>query len=101
MPFAWQHGTRLILLDNEIDGWMMAELTFDQEHCRYAEVRRAAYESLREAIGAVISRALASGEHAAVDSSMSLHKWLHTYYGVSVVGETLASPRAQSIEFTV
>ena len=60
-PFAWQHGTQLILLDDEPGGWVMAELRFDTDLCRYVEVRRAVYEQTREAIGAVLSRSLSSG----------------------------------------
>ena len=101
MPFAWQHGRQLILLDDDTDGWVMAELHFDSDLCRYVEVRRAVYPLTREAIGAVISRALASGDHAAVDTALSLHEWLSTYYGINIVTDTIARPDANSIEFTV
>jgi hypothetical protein len=100
-PFAWQYGTQLILLDDEPGGWVMAELRFDTELCRYVEVRRAVYEETREAIGAVLSRSLSSGDHAAVDTAISLHNWLYTYYGISIVSDVLTSPDASSIEFTV
>jgi hypothetical protein len=100
-PFAWQHGRQLILLDDDPDGWVMAELHFDADLCRYVEVRRAVYPLTREAIGAVISRALASGDHAAVDTALSLHDWLSTYYGISVISDLIAPPDASSLEFTV
>jgi hypothetical protein len=100
-PFAWQHGRQLILLDDDPEGWVMAELHFDSDLCRYVEVRRAVYSLTREAIGAVISRALASGDHAAVDTALSLHDWLSTYYGISIVNDMIAPPDASSIEFTV
>lgn len=99
MPFAWQHGTQLILLDDDPQGWVMAELRFDPELCRYVEVRRAVYSLTREAIGAVISRALSSGDHAAVDTALRLHEWLSTYYGISVIADTIAPPDASSVEF--
>jgi hypothetical protein len=101
MPFVWQHGTQLILLDDEPDGWVMAELRFDADLCRYVEVRRAVYEETREAIGAVLSRALSSGDHAAVDSALSLHTWSHTYFGISIVSDVIARPDARYLEFTV
>jgi hypothetical protein len=100
MPFAWQHGTQLILLDDDPEGWVMAELQFDSDLCRYVEIRRAVYPLTREAIGAVISRALASGDHAAVDIALSLHDWLSTYYGISIVADPIAPPDARWVEFT-
>jgi hypothetical protein len=100
-PFVWQHGTRLILLDDDPRGWVMAELSFQAELCRYVEVRRAVYSLTREAIGAVLSRALASGEHAAVDVALSLHEWLSAYYGIAVITDVIAPPDASSVEFTV
>ncbi|MCC6793022.1 MAG: hypothetical protein IT336_15140 [Thermomicrobiales bacterium] len=100
-PFAWQHGRQLILLDDDPEGWVMAELHFDSDLCRYVEVRRAVYPLTREAIGAVISRALASGDHAAVDTALSLHEWLSTYYGISIINDMIAPPDASSLEFTV
>jgi hypothetical protein len=81
-PFVWQHGRRLLLLDDEPRGWVMAELRFDVERCRYVEVRRATYRWTREAVGAVLSRALASGNAAAEDSAKSLRQWLSRYYGI-------------------
>src|SRR5215216_5271317 len=101
MPFASQHGRQLILLDDDPEGWIMAELHFDSDLCRYVEVRRAVYPLTREAIGAVISRALASGDHAAVDTALSLHEWLSTYYGIDIVPDIIARPDARSVEFTV
>jgi hypothetical protein len=81
-PFVWQHGRRLLLLDDEQRGWVVAELRFDVERCRYVEVRRATYRWPREAVGAILSRALASGDAAAEDSARSLHQWLSRYYGI-------------------
>ena len=100
-PFVWQHGTRLILLDDDPGGWVMAELRFQPELCRYVEVRRAVYSLTREAIGAVLSRALASGDHAAVDTALSLHAWLSTHYGIAVITDAIAPPDAGSLEFSV
>jgi hypothetical protein len=101
MPFVWQHGTQLILLDDDSVGWVMAELRFDSDLCRYVEVRRAVYDLTREAIGAVISRALASGDHAAVDTALCLHDWLQEHYGIAVVSDVLPPPDAGSYEYTL
>lgn len=79
----------------------MAELRFEPELCRYVEVRRAVYPLTREAIGAVLSRALSSGDHAAVDTAFALHDWLSSYYGISVIDDVIAPPDASSYEFTV
>jgi hypothetical protein len=97
-PFVWQHGTRLLLLDDEPAGWVMAELRFETETCRYVEIRRATYRWPREAIGAVLSRALASGDHAAVDTALSLHDWLSTYYGIDVVPDLVVRADGEAIE---
>jgi hypothetical protein len=86
-PFVWQHGRRLLLLDDEPRGWVMAELRFDVERCRYVEVRRATYRWTREAVGAVLSRALASGDDAAEDSARYLNQWLSRYYGIVLYSE--------------
>ena len=86
-PFVWQHGRRLLLLDDERFGWVMAELRFDVRRCRYVEVRRATYRWPREAVGAVLSRALASGDDAAEDSARSLHEWLSRYYGIRLYSD--------------
>jgi hypothetical protein len=90
-PFVWQHGHRLLLLDDEQLGWVVAELRFDVERCRYVEVRRAIYLWPREAVGAILSRALASGGAAAEDSARSLRRWLSRYYGISLFPESLPS----------
>lgn len=100
-PFVWQLGTQLILLDDDPSGWVMAELRFDDQLCRYCEVRRAVYTETREAIGAVLSRALASGYDAAVDNALSLHEWLHTYYGIVIVEDLIKRPDENSVEFTL
>src|SRR5262245_42847024 len=81
-PFVWHHGRRLVLLDDEQRGLVMAELRCDVERCRYVEVRRATYRWAREAVGAVLSRALASGDDAAEDSAKTLNRWLSRYYGI-------------------
>jgi hypothetical protein len=75
-PFVWQHGRRLLLLDEESSQWVMAEFRFDPELCRYIEIRRATYHWAQEAIGVVLSRAFASGEEAAEDAARSLNAWL-------------------------
>lgn len=94
-PFVWQHGRRLLLLDDEQRGWIVAELRFDVERCRYVEVRRATYRWPREAVGAVLSRALASGQSAAEDSARSLNLWLLRYYGIILYGDP---PDASNLE---
>lgn len=76
VPFVWQHGRRLLLLDEEFSHWVMAEFRFDTERCRYVEIRRATYHWAREAIGVVLSRAFASGGEAAEDAARSLNAWL-------------------------
>ena len=47
----------------------MAELEFEPHVCRYSELRRATYTWEREAVGAFLSRALAYGNEAALESA--------------------------------
>jgi hypothetical protein len=80
---------QLLLLDDDEGKWVMAELRFEPDLCRYVEIRRATYAWVREAAGAVISRALASGEEAARDSARVLQAWLATYHSA---GHLVPSP---------
>lgn len=80
IPFAAQHGHQLLLLDEEPRGWVMAELQFDPARCRYVEVRRATYDSPREAAGALLSRALPAGEQAVERTAEHLHRWIVTHH---------------------
>lgn len=84
VPFVWQHDKRLLLLDEEQRGWVLAELKFNPANCRYTEVRRALYRWPREAVGAVLSRALASGVDATEDAADRLNAWLNKYHGFSL-----------------
>jgi len=76
VPFAWQHGNRLLLLEEGPRGWLMAELRFDPVGCYYVEVRRARYRWAREAAGALLSRALVVGDEGVERISRDLQSWL-------------------------
>jgi hypothetical protein len=75
-PFVWQCGRRLLLLEREQGLWVLAELEFEPEICRYTELRRAFYRWEREAVGALLSRTIGYGEHAAVESAELLDVWM-------------------------
>lgn len=83
-PFASQNGNQLLLLDHEADGWIVAELHFDVTDCRYAEVRRATYAWSREAIGALLSRALAVSDTALIDTVERLDLYTRLHYGFAL-----------------
>lgn len=74
-PFVWQRGRRLVLLEREMGYWVLAELEFELEICRYTELRRAFYEWEREAVGALLSRTIAYGDKAAAESADLLEVW--------------------------
>ena len=76
VPFSWQHGPQLLLLEAGRTGWVLAELRFDAVRCRYVEVRRARYRWAREAAGALLSRALAAGDATADALATELLTWL-------------------------
>ena len=84
-PFAWQNGEQLLLLDLEHSEWLVAELAFDATECLYFEKRRATYMAQREAIGALLSRALASGESALIDTVEQLDAYMTRHYNVSLI----------------
>lgn len=75
-PFVWQRGRRLLLLEREMGAWVLAELQFEPDICRYTELRRAFYRWEREAVGALLSRAIAYGDQAAAESAVLLDDWM-------------------------
>jgi hypothetical protein len=80
-PFAWQCGLQLLLLDEDPGGfWVVAELEFDPIRCHYVEVRRAPYIWFREALGALMSRALYSGENAADEAGANRLAWYTAHH---------------------
>ena len=83
-PFSSQNGHQLLLLDLDVEGWVFAELRFDNVDCRYAEVRRATYTWSREAIGALLSRALAVSDHALIDTVERLDAYTRRHYGFAL-----------------
>jgi hypothetical protein len=88
-PFHWQSGLQLILVDEDPDDfWVMAELQFDPELCRYHELRRASYVWFREALGAAMSRALSSGENASEELAIHLLAWYETHHAPILASET-------------
>jgi hypothetical protein len=74
-PFAWQDGRRLWILDGGGSDWVLAELLFEPESCRYLEVRRSSYRWPREAAGALLSRTFSSGEQKAEIAARGLLDW--------------------------
>ena len=75
-PFVWQRGRRLLLLEREMGAWVLAELEFEPEICRYSELRRAFYRWEREAVGALLSRTVAYGDRAATEAAELLDTWM-------------------------
>ncbi len=71
-PFAWQDGRRLWILDGGPFDWVLAELIFEPQTCRYLEVRRASYRWPREAAGALLGRTFAGGQRRAEDAARGL-----------------------------
>ena len=74
-PFAWQDGRRLWILDGDASAWILAELEFDPQSCRYTEVRRASYRWPREAAGALLGRTIGAGQRRAEDAARGLSEW--------------------------
>lgn len=84
-PFAWQNEDQLLLLDCDEGGWRVAELRFLIEQCVYVEVRNVSYQSQREAIGALLSRALSRGGDALIDTVEQLDAYMTRHYQVGLI----------------
>jgi hypothetical protein len=96
-PFAWQHGRRLLLLDEEPSGWTFAELRFDEARCRYVEVRRATFRWPREAAGVLVARGLVFGKEPAERLAVALDRWL-TLHVAAGVPQDLVDPQGARSE---
>ena len=75
-PFAWQDGRRLWILDGGSTNWVLAELLFEPQSCRYLEVRRSNYQWPREAAGALLGRTFVGGQGRAEDAARGLSEWI-------------------------
>jgi len=75
-PFAWQDGRRLWILDGGSTDWVLAELLFEPQTCRYLEVRRSTYRWPREAAGALLGRSFIGGQRRAEDAARGLNAWI-------------------------
>jgi hypothetical protein len=64
-----------LLLEREFGYWILAELQFEPEICRYSEIRRAIYRWEREAVGALLSRTIAYGSRATAEAAELLDTW--------------------------
>jgi hypothetical protein len=84
-PFAIQNGDQLLLLDIDGSSWHFAELQFHSSDCSYSEIRRVQYDSAREAIGALLSRSLAQGDMAMIDTVECLHEYLMRHYNIPIL----------------
>jgi hypothetical protein len=84
-PFAWQNEDQLLLLDVDGPTWLFAELHFLRDECRYEEIRRSSYQWQREAIGALLSRALLNGDDALIDTVEQLDTYMVEHYRVTII----------------
>ena len=75
-PFAWQDGRRLWILDGGELEWVLAELLFDPQSCRYLEVRRTTYRWPREAAGALLGKTMIGGRRRAEEAARGLAAWV-------------------------
>ncbi len=75
-PFAWQDGRRLWILDSGSSDWVLAELLFEPQSCRYLEVRRSVYQWPREAAGALLGRTFAGGLRQVEEAARGLSEWI-------------------------
>lgn len=75
-PWVWQHGTTLLLLEQQEQGdWLLSELAFNPVYGYYTESRRSSFEWAREAVGAALSRALRLGATPPLSAAAALDAW--------------------------
>lgn len=75
-PWVWQHGTTLLLLEQQAQGdWLLSELIFNPVYGYYSESRRASFPWAREAVGAALSRALRLGGTPSLAAAAALDAW--------------------------
>ena len=84
-PFAWQNGNQLLMLDVDGPQWLVAELAFLPDECRYVEIRCNTFDWPREAIGALLARALATGDDALITTVEQLHAYMDRHYGIRLM----------------
>ena len=83
IPFVWQSGNRLLLMDRTAYGWAIAELAFNHRLGHYEERREATYDSPREAAGVLMATLI--GTDLATQESLAgcLIEWVGEYATVS------------------
>lgn len=79
IPFVWQSGSRLLLMDRTAYGWAIAELAFNHRLGHYQERREATYDSPREAAGVLMATLI--GTDLATQESLAerLIEWVGEY----------------------
>ena len=83
-PYVCQHERTLLLLDEELLGWVVARLRFDERRCRYLEVGRATFRSPREAAGALLSRLIGTNDDTLARAADDLRTWIAARHGAIV-----------------
>ena len=78
-PFVWQVGSRLVLMDRNEQGWVVAELVFHDRFGHYEERRRVAYESPREAAGVLLAALAAADDTTRGLLADALDDWLGAF----------------------
>lgn len=84
--WAWQHGTTLLLLDQQVNGsWHLSELAFNPRFGYYTERRWASFAWAREAVGAALSLVLRLGREVSLSAAASLDAWCSVAFGGQAV----------------
>jgi hypothetical protein len=74
--FAWQHGSMLLMLDQQPSGeWQLSELSFDECYGYYLEQRRWSYTSPREAAGVALALTIRLGTGPSLAAAAALDAW--------------------------
>ncbi len=76
IPFVWQSGSRLLLMDRTAYGWAIAELAFNDRLGAYEGRREGTYDSLREASGVLMATMVTAEETSQESLAARLIEWV-------------------------
>ncbi len=83
VPFIWQSGNRLLIMDRTAYGWAIAEFAFNTRLGAYEGRREGTYDSPREASGVLMATMIMADQEIQNSLSRSLIDWVGEYATVA------------------
>lgn len=76
VPFIWQSGSRLLIMDRTAYGWAIAEFAFNSRLGAYEGRREGTYDSPREASGVLMATMVTAAPEIQESLAGSLIEWV-------------------------